>query len=358
MKLEELRTPAFLVYEHVVASNSQKMINDAQKRGLGMRPHMKTHKTIEAANFMLAGQKDGEKKIVVSTLAEVTFYKSHGIKDIVYAVPLALSKIPEVVAIAKEIKIHVFVDNFTVINAIVEYHKTHSGTPTWSCFLKVDCGNHRAGLEPDDPENLELAKTLAHGYPGVIDFQGIYAHAGQSYKSNTVEELRKHAELERDVVSQFVVTLKEKVNVECKVVSVGSTPTCSHLPENMGKITEIHPGNYVFYDWMNAELKTCKESDIACTVLARVVGHYPKRKQILIDAGALAFTSDLGCVHLHKFPQFGAVKGATELRVVAITQELGKIEHEGGEQINFAKFPIGSLIEVYPNHSCLTAAMF
>ena len=40
----------------------------------------------------------------------------------------------------------------------------------------------------------------------------------------------------------MVDLLKNKANVECKVVSVGSTPTCSHLPKNMGKITEIHPG--------------------------------------------------------------------------------------------------------------------
>jgi len=240
----------------------------------------------------------------------------------------------------------------------VEWHKKEVNLPPWSCFLKVDCGNHRAGLEPDDPEILELAKALAHGYPGIIEFQGIYAHAGHSYKSNTIAEIRKHAELERDLISSFVDTLKEKEKVNCKVVSIGSTPTCSHLPDTMGKITEIHPGNYVFYDWMQAELKTCEESDIAGTVLARVVGHYPRRKQILIDAGALAFTSDLGNVHLHKSPQFGAVKGATYLRVIAITQELGKIEHVDGEQIDFAKFPIGSLIQIYPNHSCLTAAMF
>lgn len=46
MKLEELKTPAFLVYEDVVASNCQKMIQNAEKRGLDMRPHMKTHKTM------------------------------------------------------------------------------------------------------------------------------------------------------------------------------------------------------------------------------------------------------------------------------------------------------------------------
>ncbi len=28
------------------------------------------------------------------------------------------------------------------------------------------------------------------------------------------------------------------------------------------------------------------------------------------------------------------------------------------EPIDFTKFPIGSLVEIYPNHSCLTAALY
>lgn len=53
MKLEELKTPAFLVYEDVVASNCQKMIQNAEKKGLDMRPHMKTHKTMYVPLFSL-----------------------------------------------------------------------------------------------------------------------------------------------------------------------------------------------------------------------------------------------------------------------------------------------------------------
>jgi len=358
-ELGSLRTPAFLVDKNVVAHNTKKMLENASRRGLGIRPHMKTHKTLEAAKLIFAGQEEGKKKIVVSTLAEVKFYADAGYKDILYAVPIALSKIPEVAAFIKSgITVHVFVDNFVQINALVEFFDNNPGTRPWSCFLKIDCGNHRAGLEPTDPDNLELARALAHDFKEKIDFQGIYAHAGHSYKSKTVEEIRRHAEGERDALSQLVETLKEKVNVHCKVVSIGSTPTCSHLPGTMGKITEIHPGNYVFYDWMQAELGTCTLDEVAVSVLARVVGHYPKRNQFLVDAGSLALSSDLGNIHLHRRPEYGAIKGATHLRVVAVTQELGKVETEDGSPLDFSKFPIGSLVQILPNHSCLTAALY
>lgn len=82
-------------------------------------------------------------------------------------------------------------------------------------------------------------------------------------------------------------------------------------------------GNYVFYDWMQSELKACTVDEIAVTVLTRgikrrhilcgfflyyllfvVIGHYPKRNQFLIDAGALALSSDLGCTHLRDGSQY------------------------------------------------------
>ena len=45
------------------------------------------------------------------------------------------------------------------------------------------------------------------------------------------------------------------------VVAVGSTPTCSILPEHLNDVDAIHPGNYLYYDIMQADLGSCKEED-------------------------------------------------------------------------------------------------
>lgn len=40
----------------------------------------------------------------------------------------------------------------------------------------------------------------------------------------------------------------QEAGIECPVVGIGSTPSCSKPPDNLLKgITEFHPGNYVFY---------------------------------------------------------------------------------------------------------------
>ena len=44
----------------------------------------------------------------------------------------------------------------------------------------------------------------------------------------------------------FSVRLKE-TGINCPVVAVGSTPSCSKPPDDICGITEFHPGNYVFY---------------------------------------------------------------------------------------------------------------
>lgn len=204
---------------------------------------------------------------------------------------------------------------------------------------------------------MDLAEILAVKYADYIDFQGVYTHAGQSYKSRNISEIKLAAENERDVISKFVRKLRDEKKIRCPTVSIGSTPTCSLLPDDMAEVTEIHPGNYIFYDWMQSELGTCSVDSIAVSVLARVVGHYPQKKTLLVDAGALAMFSDQGCVHLHQGSQFGVVVGHPEMRLVALTQELGKIQNINGE-IDYDKFPIGSLVRIYPNHSCLTAALY
>lgn len=43
---------------------------------------------------------------------------------------------------------------------------------------------------------------------------------------------------------------------------------------------------------MQSSLGSCSLDDVACRVATRVIGHYPQRKQLLIDAGFLALSHD------------------------------------------------------------------
>ena len=57
---------------------------------------------------------------------------------------------------------------------------------------------------------------------------------------------------------------------------------CAHLDG----VTELHPGNYLFFDTTQARLGACdRDAEVACRVLTRVVGHYARSNTLLVDLG-------------------------------------------------------------------------
>lgn len=84
--------------------------------------------------------------------------------------------------------------------------------------------------------------------------------------------------------------LEAAIGVKVANVGTGSTPSCSHTTPLMERLTEIHPGNYVFYDAQQMLLQSCEESDIAGKVLTRVIGGSRRRNEILVDCGFTGLT--------------------------------------------------------------------
>ena len=96
--------------------------------------------------------------------------------------------------------------------------------------------------------------------------------------------------------------------IDCAIVSIGSTPTCSVAKNDLGAVTEIHPGNYIFYgrakirfcvsvlplssDWEQRLIGSCTESEIACTVQVTVMSHYPSKGHMVIDSGWTGMSLD------------------------------------------------------------------
>jgi D-serine deaminase-like pyridoxal phosphate-dependent protein len=348
MQLKNLRTPAFLIDLKKLHANTEFMIGKAEEYGVKLRPHVKTHKTFEAAKYQLGDTLTG---ITVSTLAEAFFYQENGFQDITYAFPITEDKLDDAAQLTRKIKhFHILLDQYDTFDKVQHYGYEHN--ITFSVYLIIDCGAHRDGVNPTDPRSIKLASALHESKN--TDFQGILTHAGQSYHCNTIEEIKRVAEIERHIMVQFAEKLRSS-GVECREVSIGSTPTCIHANTWEG-ITEIRPGNYVFFDKFQADIGSCSLYDCAASVLTRVIGHYPEHNRILIDAGALALSKDQGATHIIDEVVYGFIKNHPELKITKLSQEHGFIDCE--DTIKFSNFPIGSFLEIIPNHSCLTAALF
>ena len=350
----EIRTPAALVDLDRLEANTSRISERVRRLGAKLRPHVKTHKCVEAARFQIRGHFGG---ITVSTLAEARFFARAGFRDITYAVPIAVDRLEEAVEIARSIDaLHLLLDHESTFEAVAACARAKG--VRLSAFLKVDCGYHRAGVDPEKEESVVLALRMARSEH--LDFRGILTHAGHSYHGRSPDEIRAVAETERKVMADFAGKLAG-AGAPPAEISVGSTPTIS-LGESLEGVTEARPGNYVFYDRFQAAVGSCGIESAAFTVLATVLSHYPERNEILIDAGGLALSRDEGPTHLDADCGYGAVFSGdgkshfASLRVRSISQEHGKIQ--GASPIDYRALPVGTKLRIVPNHSCLSAALF
>ena len=84
-------------------------------------------------------------------------------------------------------------------------------------------------------------------------------------------------------------------------------------------MTEIHPGNYVLYDNQQVQLGSCQMESVAGKVITRVLGHYPRRNQMLVDCGFTALTKQ-GRGSQNPGEMIAAVDGHQELMLSNMTQ--------------------------------------
>lgn len=353
MELTDLKTPCAIVDLDRLERNAAAMSAHAHRLGVRLRPHVKTHKCVEAARIQTAGHFGG---ITVSTLAEARAFASAGFSDITYAVPPALDRLDELLALKRRIeRFSVVVDHpYTVAElerrAVAEDLRL-------ATLLKVDCGLHRVGVDPEDAAAVDLAGAI-HRSPH-LELAGVLTHAGHAYRCQNRDEVRQVAIHERHVVVSFADRLRT-AGIEVKDLSIGSTPTVL-VADDLSGITEIRPGNYLFFDAFQTAIGSCHLDEVAFSVLASVIGVYPARNELVVNAGALALSKDPGPVHVDPSCGYGVPVTADEqrllpaLEVKTLSQEHGVISSEGPLD---ERWRPGELLRILPNHSCLTAACF
>jgi len=318
--------------------------------GVVLRPHLKTAKSVQIGRMAVEGH-DG--RITVSTLAEARYFAAGGFKDILYGVGIVPAKLPAITEIRRQgVNLRVVTDNLLVARAIADAARDGD---TFSVFIEIDSGGARAGLPfPELPGLVEIALVL-HAAPNV-DLAGVMTHAGHSYHQNTPDGIAAVAEQERRAIVGAAEKLRA-AGIPCPIVSGGSTPTATWSKDFTG-ITEMRPGVYVFNDLDQALIGSCKPDDLALSVLASVIGHYPHRNQMLVDAGALALSKDVSAQEFQPNVGYGTIADAPskDMAVIECSQEHGFVS--SADPMPYGNMPIGTRVRILPNHACITAAAY
>jgi D-serine deaminase-like pyridoxal phosphate-dependent protein len=350
LHLKQIKTPSLLLDVDRVRQNANRISDIAAKNHVRLRPHVKTHKCVEVARIQTASH-DGA--ITVSTLAEARAFSNHGFSDITYAVPIERGKFTEAIEILKSgVKLNLLTDDVDTMRELDE--AAGRAGVRFDVFLKVDCGTHRVGVEPHTSEAIDIPRQISDS--ANLNFAGILTHAGHSYDAKSADEILAVARHERDSMVELAERLRQS-GVEVPTVSIGSTPTISHVDHLKG-VDEVRPGNYIFFDNFQATLGSCSFEDTALTVLAAVIHRDPTRRRFVVDAGAIALSKDRGPVGLDPSCGYGRVLdldgSETSMRVTSLSQEHGEID--AGDSDAFDRIKVGDRLRILANHSCLTAA--
>lgn len=340
--IDRLDTPCLILDQAILRRNLAAMAARAARAGIKLRPHMKTAKSAEIGRLATAGMGGG---ITVSTLAEARYFASHGFTDILYGIGINPAKLDAVAALrGKGVSLKIVLDSIEAARAVAAQGKHEA-------LIEIDCGQHRAGIGAEDAALIPIAQALGAG-----NLAGVMTHAGHSYHCRSVGEIMAIAEAERAAVVRAAERLRQ-AGFACAIVSAGSTPTAVHGARHDG-LTEIRPGVYMFNDLDQIGIGSCASADLALTVLTSVVGRYPERNRLLVDAGALALSKDVSAAEFMADAGFGAIAdpGFSNLRVTDVNQEHGFVT--AASPLPFERLPIGARLRVLPNHACMTAAAY
>jgi len=348
-RFADLETPKLLLSEPVFERNLARMRDRAAALGVALRPHMKTAKSIMAA------QRVGAERITVSTLKEAEYFAAAGFKDILYAIGIAPGKLAHAASIRRRgVDLTLILDSPEAATAATAAARDLDQSLPF--LIEIDSDGHRAGVRPDDPMLIEIAARLD---PTWSPLRGVMTHAGGSYDCRTHAALIAMAEQERQAAVRSAERLRDAGH-PAPVVSVGSTPTALSARELNG-VTELRAGVYMMFDLVMAGLGVCTLEDIALSVLTTVIGHQTSKNWIIVDAGWMALSRDHGTAAQDLDQGYGLVctedgEVLHDLIVVSANQEHGVIARRDGGPLGPDAYPLGARLRILPNHACATAA--
>jgi D-serine deaminase-like pyridoxal phosphate-dependent protein len=343
VRVTELPSPQVLVDADRLRVNLDRMQRAAGARGLRLRPHAKTHKSPAIARLQV---QQGAVGVCCAKVGEAEIFAAAGIADIRLPYPVHPSNAARIVALMESAQVSIIVDHEGVARG---WSSTMRGAGrTLDVLVKVDVGFHRCGIDPGDAGAaafVERVAALPH-----LRVRGLLSHAGHSYLAGSEEELGRIAASE----ARTLTTLARAAGIASGEISVGATPTARFSVDQDG-VTEIRPGNYVYFDRTQVGLGAARYEDCALTVLARVVSR-AARDRLILDCGSKTLSSD-GARGFTPMPGYGVVLKDLESSVPderLLIERLSE-EHATVKVTGDCALEPGDLVRVLPNHACVVS---
>jgi D-serine deaminase-like pyridoxal phosphate-dependent protein len=333
---ENLPTPALVFFEEIIRGNIKEAIRIAGSPGR-LRPHVKTHKTLEISAMAVSM---GIGAFKCATVSEAQMLAAAHAADVLLSYPLFgrnASRFAALAASQPGIKYSTIVDSPEGLAEIARAAKEEKAKI--GVFLDLDIGQHRTGIAPGDKAVALYSSISTH--PGLYP-AGLHCYDGHNHQTSADE--RREAALSSYSIMDSVRSSLLALGLPVPEVVMGGTPTFPFYAEMKG--VTLSPGTVFLQDYSYSTSFPDMKFKPAAIIVTRVVSRSEERKEFCIDLGYKGISADPKGLR-------GLLLEMPEAEPVLQNEEHWVFKSPTGNLL-----PLGSVVHVMPTHICPTVALY
>jgi D-serine deaminase-like pyridoxal phosphate-dependent protein len=323
MLVQDLDTPTLTIDLDALEENLNRYQAYFSEHGIGLRPHVKTHKTLAIAHMQIAKgaigltcQKIGEAEVMVAGGLGVDIMIPYNI--------IGKSKLERLCALARQTRVTVAADSDYTIAGLSEAAQAEG--MTLGAIVEVECGANRTGAT-SATKAVELAKKIDRA-PG-LELRGMMGFP-------TPPEARP--------MIQEVIDAFDRAGLNREIVSGGSTKSAMEA-HRIPELTEYRIGEYPVGGEGHLRSGRHTVEQCALRVIATVISR-PTEDRIILDGGSKTMSASV--LDMEWGTSMGYIVEYPEARFYKSSEEHGHVDVS-----HCARKPeIGERVQVLPVHPC------
>lgn len=263
----DLNTPVLVIDRPALERNIARMARFAADKGLKLRPHAKTHKSVDIARLQLAA---GAVGLCCAKIGEAEVLAEGGVTTglLITSPVVSASAIARLITLnATTIDLMAVVDHPANVAALGEA-ATAAGKPL-KVVIDLDPGIHRTGVA--SPEAAVALLTAIKAQPG-LTYAGLQCYCGMQQHIESFAD-RKFAIEDRGAYIRSVIEALTAAGGPPPIVS-GSGTGSHRIDAELNIFTEMQVGSYVFMDGQY----------LVCDIAGDGADASPYEASLLIDA--------------------------------------------------------------------------
>lgn len=322
MRVEDLDTPSLLVDLDGLEDNLDRYQHYFDEHGIGLRPHVKTHKCLAIAHMQM---RRGAMGITCQKVGEAEVMVGGGVAGDIL-IPFNIigrQKLTRLVALARRTRLTVAADSEYTVQGLSD-----AATAAWvdlGVIVELDCG--RTGIGPPVAA-VDLAMKIDQA-PG-IELRGIMTMPATVGQRPLIQE---------------TLALFDQRGLQYPIVSGGSTPGAFKAHE-IPELTEYRAGEYPVGGVGHLKGGTHSVEQCAGRVLMTVVSR-PGKDRAILDGGSKSLS---GATYREEdgSSSMGYIVEYPDARIAGASEEHGHVDLSVCER----KPEIGERVQVLPVHPC------